>query len=270
MKLNIGSVNWLKETVGNAQAALQYLKEVSLSRSSRAKLRRLLNGKSVALVGPAPMSREYGYEIDASEFVVRVGYEHWPWPGTGQKIDAWVFDRGMSEKLIRNPDLAPDVRWLFLKSGSSFSLASAIRMHRLIRRGGSDVLFLKLPSGRELKNTFDIDHKSLNPNQIPMMLFELAGAAPLSVAVYGSDFYLGRQIYDRSSPDSISVKENRGEFLRNMFRSHNQSAQFKICKGIFENKDWSVLGSDEFIQIMKFSEQQFNDVHSRVISGLDE
>ena len=39
------------------------------------------------------------------------------------------------------------------------------------------------------------------------VLFELAGAAPLSVAVYGSDFYLGRQIYDRSSPDSISVKK---------------------------------------------------------------
>ena len=246
----------LRGLYSHADSLAQFIKETMFSRGSRRKLREKLDGAIVAVVGPAPMKRNYNHEIEQSDFIMRVGNEHWPWPDTGKRTDCWVCDRGQSQSVIKGLAEIPEARWIIFKPGSRFSVRDMLNLRRKARRQGKHVLFGSKPTSSFLRKKMGVP-TNFNPNLVPIALFELRQHRPSVVGIYGSDFYLGQHLYSPSSPDREKSDKDRAEFLANMFSSHDQIMQYRVCKALTTNGSWIPGGSDEFLTLTSKAEPHF-------------
>lgn len=248
--------------------ALSFVVEFLFSYGPRKEFRQKLVGQSVAIVGPAPMSLDYENEISSSDFVIRVGLEHWPWEGTGSKVDAWTCDGGLTKELLRGGAEMPDAAWILLKHGSFYSRNSmfgfvrALRLKRRAFKNGSKIFFASVPTDREFKKKFGAGALGtpldrVNLNQVPMALFEVCRHNPRSTMIFGSDYYLGEVFYARGSPEKLISEASKEFFLDRMFKSHDQIVQRQICKALLFSGDWMVGGSDEFLRLTRMNEIEF-------------
>lgn len=109
-----------------------------------------------------------------------------------------------------------------------------VRLLQRVWREKKRILFAQQPSDFYLRKRLGVN-PHFNPNLVPVALFELRKHRPLSVAVYGSDFYLGKYLYGESSPDRARSDDERVAFLENMFASHDQVMQYRVCRVLMDS-----------------------------------
>lgn len=251
---------------------------------NRRSWRNLIRGKTVAVVGPAPLGGDYSDVIEAHDVVIRVGFEHWPWPETGNRTDVWVLDGGNSRALLDRifgraglpstlSDLGPEsekvrhsvekwsqtgANWVIIKAGTRFMRSEIFKLIFLRELGLSNTrcvlsrkpMFLRY---RGLSQKVARTHL----NQVPIALLELYSLKPASVAVFGSDYYTRPGLsYSPDSPSHLRLIGDPDSFIGSMLESHNQLHQKRIIRWVQERRGWPT-GDPLFSRLTATDEEEF-------------
>ena len=229
------------------------------STEGRLAWRKYLSNKSVSIVGPAPMNANYESEIEDSDIIIRVGFEHWPWLNTGNRTDAWVLCSTNSRLFLDGLFSELQVDWVILKPGTKITFQEALRMRRTNKDPNKPkVFFASRPIILYKLALSKFRSHPVNLNQVPVALLDLYLSRPKSVGVYGSNYYLGSGLYSPGSPDYSSSTSDRKDFTNKMFQSHDQLAQKEICLRVIEKrKNWGSLGSKEFRDLTLMDSKEF-------------
>lgn len=129
-----------------------------------------VEGKRVAVVGPAPSVGDQSVEVDSHDVVIRVGYRadlQSPTPGYGVKLDAVFYNYWNSRKLGLGlyDSFVFDIPWVLVKK--AYQPPEGLRAFRVV----------PLPFKKA--------------NQIPIVVADLVAHNVGSVSVFGTDLYLG-------------------------------------------------------------------------------
>jgi len=216
-----------------------------------------VRGRSIAIVGPAPLDRDYSVEIDGHDLVIRVGYEHWPWKDTGIQTDVWVLDAGASHELMRGELQEKEVTWFLLKLGWTdiYRYEKSWLHGRTESRGGALLRPARVPFRFHWASKVRPD--SINLNQVPLVLMELLLMNPGPVSVYGSDFYTRpKNSYGPASPAYERQRSDSQSFITKMLESHNQVDQRKIVK-VAQNELGALAGDRLFLELLALNEEEF-------------
>lgn len=245
---------------------------------------RFVRGKTVCIVGPAPLSRDFEEEIEAHDIIIRVGAEHWPWLGTGSRTDVWVLDGGGTRDfmdLAANPFSAPatsaaggyetrsflrtlegvaplSVTWLMFKSPPR-SFSELVRSIQSKTLGGFEqkLIVARKPIFLALRG-LESRASRTNLNQIPLVLLELFLLRPKMVSVYGSDYYTRSQnAYGEGSPSYEQQKSDGVIFIEEMLKSHPQQHQRQVVLWVRNKRGWPG-GDPDFIRLTQMDDEEFN------------
>ena len=142
---------------------------------------KLVNGKTVVLVGPGSAHGEYGVEIDSADTVARIKY-----PGAEYLLDKKLF--GKRCDISQYPGLGP------LRELAAVSSNEYFDDLQLIVAGGTD--------SRSVRNT----PVFCEDQELPMyrttvtsgirLLITLIRRSPLSLKIFGFNFYMEREPYN--------------------------------------------------------------------------
>jgi len=252
---------------------------------NRADWAQYINGKSVAIVGPAPMSRNFESAIESHDVIIRVGAEHWPWPATGERTDVWVLDGGGSREFLDtyfgnskrgfphrrmdsdsllevqhviNEIQTKKVPWVILKTGTRLSTSEFFGgfIWSRIGKSNAQVLWSRSPLFAGARG-LGVKLSDVNLNQIPLALLELFLLQPRTVSVFGTDFYTRPGLaYARNSPSFESQLKGGENFIKKMLESHNQLEQKKVIEWVKSKRGWPE-GDPLFLRLVEMEETQF-------------
>lgn len=252
-------MNPIRSAIRGITMVKELLLNVVSSTEGRLAWRKYLSNKSVSIVGPAPMNANYNSEIEDSDIIIRVGFEHWPWLNTGNRTDAWVLCSGNSRLFLDGLVSELQAAWVMLKPGTKITFQEALR----IRRNNKDpnkpkVFFASRPIILYKLALSKFRSHPVNLNQVPIALLDLYLSRPKSVGVYGSNYYLGTGIYSPGSPDYSSSTSGRIDFTNKMFQTHDQLVQKEICQQVIKKRrNWGSLGSKEFLDLTLMDTEEF-------------
>lgn len=189
-----------------------------------------VEGRRIALVGPAPLPHDQSAEIDAHDIVYRIAPQFPTTAWHGSRTDVGLTNSGESRRVARGqyPELA-SLNWLVTKAG----IDRAPCPHRKAIR-----------------------HAHGNPNQVTLALMDLAQFAPADVTVYGADFWLGGP-----GKAYIGAYAKRGGYSfmavrTNSERIHDQVKQRHIIAEVRARKGWP-NGDDRFIAALELPDDEF-------------
>lgn len=251
---------------------------------------RYINGKSVAIVGPAPMSENFEETIESHDVIIRVGAEHWPWPATGNRTDVWFLNGGQSREFMdtyvgnskpgsaqRRPGGSSPLKaqavikefqnnrvsWVILKGGTRLRLSEFFGgvIWSRIGKSNAQVLWSRKPlfsGARGLR----VKLSGANLNQIPLFLLELFHLQPRIVSVYGTDFFTRPgSAYHQTSPLFQSQLESKEDFIKKLFGSHNQLEQKRVIQWVKSKRGWPE-GDPLFLRLVEMEEDQFQALYA--------
>jgi len=198
----------------------------------------MVDGKTVAVVGPAATVGDQRAQVDAHDVVVRAGADHWPWHGYGDRMDVAVLDGHHSARWLAGDYLLPDAVVL-LKAG-----------HDMPDRNG----FVCRPVPLR------------NPFQVTVALWHLAGLSPESVTVFGADFYTvpfraytdGDYQFTQTStkatgtPWAEQILDRSGRPF-----DHQPKQDLALIRQIREDKGWPV-GDERFLKVLAMSDDEYD------------
>lgn len=208
---------------------------------------RLIRDKTVAIVGPAPPEQDQAEQIEAFDVVIRVGFEHWPWPNTGDRTDVWLLDAVHSRKYLDGSlDVPTATKWVLLKPGL-LTLRDVWR----IRRKREKVAVLRLPMMSEWVP------KAWNPYQVTFALIEMGFLHPIAVSVFGADFYINSgKAYHASSPEFEAQHLEPQTFRRMLIDRHAHFENHKVVRHVRDQWGW-LNGDERFISVVDMGEEAF-------------
>lgn len=251
-----------------------------------------VRGKKIVIVGPAPHDRDYSDVIESHDLIIRVGFEHWPWPGTGTRTDVWLldgqssreyldFNLGYAEKTAREgeadpgelervsrnvamlgEDMAP---WVILKCGTRLRLSEVFKFIFFHKIGASKTrcIISRKPLFMGLRG-LDPSSARMHPtalNQVHIALLELFELKPKSVAVFGSDYYTRPGLsYHPTSPSYQLLVGRPDSFIKLMYSAHPQLNQKRIARWIQERRGWPT-GDPVFSQLTAMDEDKFLNLY---------
>jgi hypothetical protein len=206
----------------------------------------MVDGKTVALVGPAPSVGDQQREVDAHDVVVRVGADHWPWRGYGDRIDIAVLDGFHSGRWLQNDLRTP----------------SGVPVH--------------LPKGVPvlLKAGYDVPDRlgfvcrpwpMWNPLQMTLTLWHFAALNPASVSVFGADFYVtpGKAYQETDWEYENTVGEKGVTFAHYVLgrsgtsHDHHPKQDMAIIRQLIADKGWPV-GDERFMRVLAMSDEEYD------------
>lgn len=244
-----------------------------------------IKGKTVAIVGPAPLDKDYSDLIESHDLIIRVGFEHWPWPETGTRTDVWVldgqssrefldFNMGCEKQTARRGETDPNelervkrniaiwnekgVGWVILKSGSRLRLSEVFKFifSRKFESTNTHCILSRKPLFLWLRG-LDWHSARTHLNQVPIALLELFNLKPKSVAVFGSDYYTRPGLsYGASSPDHQNLVDSPKSFIEVMQKSHPQIHQKRIVRWVQDRRSWPT-GDPLFSRLTALDEYEF-------------
>lgn len=190
-----------------------------------------INGKSVALVGPAVAPYDQSVEVEAHDVVYRIGFRHdlgKPVPNYGERTDVVFYNAENSRKLALGlyDGFVTNIPWVMVK-----------RDPKMIKRHRYRVLDLPFSKA----------------NQAPIALNDLVKLGPSKISVFGVDLYLGgpSTAYDKNYLDrtperdwwgvQIHSPEDNHRFIRRLVRQH---------------KDL-IVGDERFRHVSRLSTQEY-------------
>jgi hypothetical protein len=203
--------------------------------------RELIEGKRVAAVGPAPAPYDQSAEVDAHDVVIRFGFDHWPWPGYGERVDVVGLDGHHSGLFLQGrPHVPiPDGVWCVLKMAPNVGWP---RVH-----------------------TADWQHGG-NPFQLTLMLNDLRRFNPADVTVFGANFYVEpHRAYTESdyefqqSADQVVGKE-WAHFVLGKTQTaddHHPKRDMALIRAIRAEFGWP-NGDERFMNVLGMSDEEYD------------
>jgi len=204
-----------------------------------------VDGRTIAIVGPAPAPYDQTAEVDAHDIVYRASYG-FLWDGKQERYEAGRFHAGYGTRV----DMA------FYNGGASRQAVDGVldNVYQDV-----DWAIHKFAPGYEspLTNTRTanmprvIHGKKVHANQIPIMLWDLTFYSPAKVTVFGADFYLGPV---ETWYDPGYVKPFIGDFDADPTESvgpgfHDQELNRQIVRAVRDTVPW-LAGDDRFLEAL--------------------
>lgn len=215
-----------------------------------------ISGKSVAIVGPAPLlCADQLAEIANHDVIIRVGHEHWAADANLGRTTVWMLDGGATREFLDGFLEPKDADWVLLRGPvrrRDFLRSSTMsRRVRCVRR--------RLPP------TMGVPW-SWHPNQVPLVAMELSFMQPSAVRVFGSDFYTTpNQAYGAHSPVGQS-NLSWTEFASRMFRGHDQIHQKRALLYLHNHYDL-FRGDARFMKLLTMGEAEFSELLQTALSS---
>ena len=199
-------------------------------------------GRSIAVVGPAPMPVDQSADIDGHDLVYRIA--HCPFGGPyGDRCDI-AFLNGGSGRMINDDEytairerIDPAQWWVFKARGYRVqgSYRAAIRPLRLT-----------------------------NPNAVTGMLFDLLKFDTGPITVYGADLYAGGP--EGAYYEGYDVRPVRGQAEGVIL--HKPFDQMRIHRAIV--KSGRVRGDDRYLAAVNMTDEEYRAVIDRWKAVLEE
>jgi len=250
-------------------------------RPNRRNWARFINGRTVCVVGPSPLARDFQEEVEAHDIIIRVGAEHWPWVGTGSRTDVWVLDQGGTRDFIRmatnssftvnlNEDAytsslvetiheasSDRVPWILFKGGTRISLREFLAFVPSKQLGSFNpkLVFARKPIFSALRG-LHWRASVMNLTQVNLVLLELFLLRPKKVSVYGSDYYTRPGLaYGAGSPSYEKQKADGPAFIERMLRV-NPLHQRQVVRWVRSKRGWPG-GDPDFIELTEMDDEAF-------------
>jgi hypothetical protein len=186
----------------------------------------LINGKTVAIVGPAKSVGDQSAQVEACDTVIRLNYR-WttdkPLHGYGDRLHAAFYSIDGANRVKNKQDLLDALPCVVLKHGA------VNLVHRNIRYAKQD----------------PFEHA----NQVSIVLNEIEQYGPAGVWIFGADFYTtGPQGYQQTEyRDNISLGEQW-----EAIRFHNQRKQHEWMRE-FQNRTNLVKGDERVVELLSLT-----------------
>ncbi|MDT9185303.1 tetratricopeptide repeat protein [Limnospira sp. PMC 289.06] len=218
LKLYLVNYERDKASYSYFEGSLDYIK----AEESYAKL---INGKTVAIVGPAPTSEPHGEEIDSFDVVIRMTYldnlDESLYPYTGKKTSVSYYNGGNSKSYksyIRL--LIPQLQFVCLKNGYALS---ELRQHSVNVR---------------VARTVNPCYAG-GPNLLPIILSDLAAFQAQKIKVFCNNLYISKNLYFENYPSFFIHKKFIKKLNSSVLSAHDPASQFSLVKnfwlsGLFE------------------------------------
>jgi hypothetical protein len=192
-------------------------------------------GKTIAVVGAAPLPYDQSAEIDGHDIVYRANL-HRPGPEYGQKTDVVFLNGWMSRKTYDD-----DASWW--------------------RERCEDATFwvFKGPRGERRDGLYKRAHKVpiVNPNAVTAMLWDLIHYGPASISVYGTDLYSG-------GPEAAYYPGYKRRPLAEQassFLLHKPMEQMRIHRQVVATG--KVVGDDRYLKAVAQTDEEYQAVIDR-------
>lgn len=192
-----------------------------------------VNGKTIAVVGPAPADGDQADAVEGHDIVYRV---------SGQ----WGF----------GDDYGPRADIVFTNSGISSQVRDGMYWDRFEQLGVRWVV---------TKRNIGLEHRNVrharkppgaNPLQVVMAVYDLAQFDPASVTVFGADFYMAgpKRMYQ---PEYLAhcVGMGLGAARSSVEREHRIEQQVKPIRSVIAAKGWPT-GDRRFLDVVNLDEQE--------------
>jgi hypothetical protein len=200
-------------------------------------IEQMVEGKTVAVVGPAAAVCDQSAEVDAHDVVMRAGFDHWPWKGYGNRVDVAVLDGHHSGLWLAGALSTPAGVPVLLKAG-----------YDVPERLGEKCRDIPLR----------------NPFQVTLTLWHLAGLNPASVSVFGADFYTNpHRAYTDGDYEFDGQADGRGKDwarlilgLTGTLDDHHPKQDLELIRQIRNEKGWPV-GDERFMRVLGMSGEEY-------------
>ncbi len=196
-----------------------------------------VNGKTIALVGPAVAPYDQSAEVEAHDLVYRISYRHdlnRPTPGYGERTNIVFYNVEAARKyqLGVYDSFIDDIDWILLKK------------HKLLKIGKRDMtkdntLLLPVP--------FD------KANQLPIALDHLVRFEPSKITVFGADLYLGGPptAYDKAYLDRTPERDWWG------VNFHEPTDQHQAMRMLYKKHSDLIVGDERFLAALDMSTPRY-------------
>ncbi len=204
-----------------------------------------VDGRTIAIVGPAPVPYDQTAEIDGHDIVYRTTYGltlgdrlvpgRFP-AGTGSRVDM-AFYNASATRLAQDgylDDVYADLDWA---------------VHKI-----SPPYISPITNIRAANKPKAIHGRRVHPTQVPIMLWDLTFYSPAKVTVFGADFYMGpvETWYDQAYQPSDwtthdPARPDPTEAMGPGF--HDQELNRQIVRAVRDTVPW-LAGDDRFLKAL--------------------
>lgn len=193
--------------------------------------RDFVEGKRVAVVGPAPSVGDQSADVDAHDVVIRVGYRcdlQPPASGYGEKLDAVFWNYWNSRKLGLGlyDSFVYDIPWVLVKKE------------------------YRPPEGLQNFRVVPLPFKKAN--QIPIVVGDLLANNVRSVTVFGTDLYLGGPSFAYEPGYSGYIPER----IWWEIKLHQPEQQHRFLRSAWE-RSGKIEGDERFLSAMRLSTREY-------------
>ena len=186
----------------------------------------LIEGKSIAIVGPAVSVGDQSEQVEACDTVIRCNYR---WNGAeaptgyGERLDVAFYSIFAAQNLLQNQTLLDSLPCVVLKHGSP-----------------------QVPHPNARHAVLDpFDHA----NQVPIILNDIEQFNPSAVWIFGADFY------SSGFEDSTQATYRTDATLEQTWKdlnTHDQRAQHEWMKA-FQDRTGLVKGDSRMVELLSIS-----------------
>ena len=227
--------------------------------------RKYVENKNIAIVGPAPVEKKDGFEIDNSEIVLRTNYKLGDPAIKGLKCNINYFNLETAQHIDKNGCLEwpSNTNWIIGKAKNY--------MEMILARLSSDGVKVDNLNLRTLKI---VDSALFNGSLslIQNIIFDLSRFNPKKIYLYHFDVMLSK---DRISGYYTDIKNNYDLHLKmtKCFPGHDPVTQFLILKSFW--KLGFIEGDDRFEEVMKMKakdymlnmQKNYLDINKKINNG---
>ena len=195
--------------------------------------RDFVEGKRVAVVGPAPSVGDQSAEVDSHDVVIRVGYRcdlQPPSTGYGVKLDAVFYNYWNSRKLGLGlyESFIYDIPWVLVKKA------------------------YRPPEGLQNFRVVPLPFKKAN--QVPIVVADLLAHNVESVSVFGTDLYLGGPGFAYAPGYSGFIPER----IWWEIQLHDPVAQHRFLRRQ-KRLSGKIRGDDRFLSALRLTSEQYRE-----------
>ncbi|MCP3032733.1 hypothetical protein LF817_15520 [Halobacillus sp. A1] len=202
-----------------------------------------INGKTVAIVGPAPLEEDLSKEINSFDVVVRFNYKgELPIHGFGSKIDVSYYNGGTAKYLNNvDPPFLNDIKFSCFKS-----IRYKFQIEKISKQEGRA---FRLPAEFMFSGS---------PNALPNALFDILHFNPGYVKVFHSNLFLSHTPYY----EGYFRRKREKTKTWNSFAAHELITQFNFIKNLWNVK---LFEADETLEaVLGLTPEKYMDLMEEI------
>jgi hypothetical protein len=240
-------LNFLRRVFGNSKSLSDKNFINKIDSINDHEFRKYVENKKITIVGPAPVEKKDGFEIDNSEIVLRTNYKLGDPVIKGKKCNINYFNLETAKHIDKDGcfEWPSNTTWIVGKAKNY--------MEMILKRLSSDGVNIDHINLRTLKI---VDSALFNGSLslIQNIIFDLSRYNPKKIYLYHFDVMLSKE---RISGYYTDVKNHDDLHLKmtKCFPGHDPATQFFILKSFW--KLGFIQGDDRFEEVMKMDTKDY-------------